>query len=124
MKGKTRPTEMRRDFLKKAAAAGLLSFAGTMPNLAVAADRKKVIVVGAGMAGLAAAKKLTEAGLTVTVVEAKANVGGRVYTERSVDGISMDLGAGWIHGPDPSNPIVGLVPAGTRPTIGLEGSGP
>jgi len=113
MKAETESVELRRDFLKKTAAASLLSLAGTMPKLAAAADRKKVIVIGAGMAGLAAAKKLTEAGLTVTVVEAKANVGGRVYTERSVDGIPMDLGAGWIHGPDPSNPIVGLVPAGT-----------
>jgi len=113
MKAKTQAGEMRRDFLKKSAAASLLPFAGMLPGIAAAADRKKVIVIGAGMAGLAAAKKLTEQGLTVTVLEAKANVGGRVYTERSVDGIPMDLGAGWIHGPDPANPITGLVPAGT-----------
>jgi len=67
-----------------------------------------VIVIGAGMAGLAAARKLANAGLVVTVLEAKGVVGGRVYTERSINGIPMDLGAGWIHGPDPSNPIRGL----------------
>jgi len=45
----------------------------------------------------------------VTVLEAKSTIGGRVHTERSVDNIPMDLGAGWIHGPSSGNPIVGLL---------------
>jgi len=108
MKTNAPPRARRRDFLRKAAIAGCLPFAGMLPAIAAPADRKRVIVIGAGMAGLAAAKKLAEAGLVVTILEAKANVGGRVYTERSVEGIPMDLGAGWIHGPDPANPITAL----------------
>ncbi len=50
-----------------------------------------VLVVGAGLAGLAAARHLTDAGLAVLVVEAGASVGGRVRSE-VVDGITVDLG--------------------------------
>lgn len=56
-----------------------------------------VIVVGAGVAGLAAAQRLRDAGHTAIVLEASGRVGGRVLTD--VDG--MDLGAQWIHGNHP-----------------------
>lgn len=55
-----------------------------------------VIVVGAGVAGLTAARLLQEQGLTVIVLEARDRVGGRVHTMR--DGRVTDLGASWIHG--------------------------
>ena len=58
---------------------------------------KKVIVIGAGMAGIMAAKTLQEAGVDVTVLEARDRVGGRTHTDRSM-GASVDLGASWIHG--------------------------
>lgn len=60
-----------------------------------------MIVVGAGVAGLAAARDLHRAGSRVMVFEARARVGGRVHTER-VDGHVTDLGASWIHGVDDS----------------------
>ncbi|MGV9899035.1 FAD-dependent oxidoreductase, partial [Streptomyces tendae] len=48
-----------------------------------------VVVVGAGIAGLAAAQRLTSAGVTTTVLEAAHAVGGRMATEK-VDGFRLD----------------------------------
>ncbi|CAI7653045.1 unnamed protein product, partial [Penicillium discolor] len=59
------------------------------------------IVVGAGVAGLTAARLLRDAGRTVVVLEARDRIGGRVHTDRS-DG-TLDLGASWIHGIDGSS---------------------
>jgi monoamine oxidase len=55
------------------------------------------IVVGAGVAGLTAARLLTQSGQRVVVLEARDRVGGRVWTERT-NGHVTDLGASWIHG--------------------------
>ncbi len=67
---------------------------------------KTVIVIGAGISGLAAAKKLKEKGFTVMVLESNFKVGGRISTDRSL-GIAFDEGASWIHGPK-GNPITDL----------------
>jgi monoamine oxidase len=64
---------------------------------------KTVIIVGAGISGLAAAQKLKERGFNVTILEAQEKVGGRLRTNRSL-GIDFDEGASWIHGID-GNPI-------------------
>lgn len=64
----------------------------------VIAEPEQVVVVGAGMAGLAAAQALHLDGREVLVLEARDRLGGRVWTEE-VDGVSVDLGAAWIHGP-------------------------
>ena len=53
-----------------------------------------VVVVGAGLAGLTAAVTLQDAGRTVAVVEARAQVGGRIKTLTG-DGLCLDLGATW-----------------------------
>lgn len=57
-----------------------------------------VIVIGAGIAGLAAAQRLKAAGFDVKVLEARDRVGGRVHTSTNSAGTTLDLGAGWIHG--------------------------
>src|SRR5258705_4342685 len=59
-----------------------------------------VVVVGAGMAGLTAARSLAEAGLKVLVVEAQDRIGGRIWT-RHVGDEAIELGAEFIHGRPP-----------------------
>jgi monoamine oxidase len=54
-----------------------------------------VVVVGAGLAGLAAADQLAQAGLDVVVVEGRDRVGGRIHTTE-VAGVSVDAGATWV----------------------------
>ncbi len=64
---------------------------------------ERVIVVGAGMAGLVAARLLHDSGFAVTVLEARQRVGGRTWTDDSL-GAPLDLGGSWVHGVD-GNPL-------------------
>ena len=59
-------------------------------------DGRKVLVVGAGAAGLAAAESLVRAGFSVTVLEARSRIGGRAFTD-SVGGQIFDAGAAYVH---------------------------
>src|SRR5262245_30111985 len=64
----------------------------------VVGDPDRVIVVGAGFAGLAAANALVNAGVEVLVLEARERIGGRAWTA-DVGGVPVDLGCSWIHTP-------------------------
>ena len=55
-----------------------------------------VCVVGAGYAGLTAARRLTQAGKTVAVLEARDRVGGRIWTQERESGVTVDRGGGWL----------------------------
>ncbi len=68
---------------------------------------KSVLVIGAGMAGLGAARALAEAGCAVTVLEAGDVVGGRVRTHVTGDGLAVELGAEFVHGRPPE--LVALI---------------
>src|ERR1700678_4100010 len=66
----------------------------------MAESKDDVVVIGAGMAGLTAARALTEAGLKVLVVEAQDRIGGRILTQHIGDE-AIELGAEFIHGRPP-----------------------
>jgi monoamine oxidase len=78
--------------------------------------RKKVIVVGAGISGLAAARYLTDKGHDVSVLEARDRIGGRIWTSEKWSGVPVDLGASWIHGID-GNPITDLAKQAGATTV-------
>ncbi len=65
-----------------------------------------VLIIGAGMAGLGAARALVDDDVDVIVIEARDRLGGRIHTDASL-GIPIDLGAAWIHGVD-ANPVAEL----------------
>jgi monoamine oxidase len=87
---------------------------GAQTERAPQKDPYDVIVVGAGMAGLAAAKEIRAAGRSFVVVEASDRVGGRAQT--GPDGI--DDGAAWLHAPaeNPLRPLVDQAGRGRIPT--------
>ncbi|MGH6768392.1 MAG: flavin monoamine oxidase family protein, partial [Xanthobacteraceae bacterium] len=66
-----------------------------------------VVIVGAGAAGIAAARRIASAGKRVVVCEAAATVGGRCITDTKTFGIPYDRGAHWLHTPE-TNPLAKL----------------
>ncbi|OIT37559.1 PREDICTED: probable polyamine oxidase 2 [Nicotiana attenuata] len=67
-----------------------------------------VIVIGGGMAGLAAARTLQDESFQVVVLESRDRIGGRVHTDYSF-GFPVDLGASWLHGVCKENPLAPLI---------------
>lgn len=99
--------------LAATAAAATLPWAGQARARTTEAD---VIVIGAGMAGLAAARRLKDLGYDVIVLEAADRTGGRLYTDWTL-GVPFEVGAGWIHGPI-GNPVTELAKAtGATPFV-------
>lgn len=97
----------RREFLLAATGAvgGGLA-AAYAPRRPPAPDTTSIVVVGAGMAGLAATRALDDAGWPVRIVEARDRIGGRVRTDRGW-GTTLEMGASWIHGTT-DNPLMEL----------------
>jgi monoamine oxidase len=58
-----------------------------------------IAVIGAGAAGIAAGRRLAQAGADFVVLEARSRIGGRAWT-RTIDGHAIDLGCGWLHSAD------------------------
>lgn len=77
---------------------------------AVLPEPRKILVIGAGLAGLAAAKSLQQAGHEVLVLEARERVGGRIWTSQRWADAPLDLGASWIHGVQ-GNPLTEIAQA-------------
>ena len=101
----------RRVFLAgSAASAGLAAF----PRLSAAAPVHgagdfDTVIIGAGAAGIAAAKRLAAAGKRYMLIEAADHIGGRCVTDSRTFGVPFDRGAHWIHLPD-SNPVAKFAP--------------
>lgn len=91
----------RREFMAAALAAPLGA------KMARAGAGRRILVIGAGLAGLSAARDLAAMGHHVTVIEARDRLGGRIHTSRLWPDLPMDLGASWIHGTK-GNPLTAL----------------
>ncbi|MEZ4735692.1 MAG: FAD-dependent oxidoreductase [Caldilineaceae bacterium] len=102
----------RRNFLKLPAVMlmGWLTKPQTAPAGAVAPNKQRIVVIGAGLAGLAAARELQAQGHTVMVVEGRDRIGGRIWTSTQWPAMPIDLGASWIHGRK-GNPLTNLARA-------------
>ena len=100
---------MTRQPIRRQVLAGLgaMGLAGLSGQPLRAQPRPHVVIIGAGLAGLSAARQLQDAGQKVTVLEARARIGGRVHTSRVWADLPMDLGASWIHGQQ-GNPLTSL----------------
>lgn len=107
----------RREFIRLSLTS--MATLGMLPlNRAVASVMSAdVLVIGAGISGLAAAKDLVSKGKHVIVLEAQQVIGGRILTDRSL-GSSLDLGASWIHGinQNPLSSIASSLSLKTSPT--------
>ncbi len=94
-----------------------------------------VIVIGAGAAGLSGARALMAAGLSVQVIEADTQIGGRAKTDTAIFGVPYDLGAHWLHSAESNDfaaygrlqgfdiypaPEAGVMYVGDRPATGAE----
>ena len=100
-------TMTRRDFLSASAALaaapafGARAFAAPLPREA------DIVVIGAGAAGIAAARRVLAANRRVIVVEAAGQIGGRCLTDITSFDVPFDRGARWMHNPD-TNPMIRL----------------
>ncbi|MDX2061991.1 MAG: FAD-dependent oxidoreductase [Bacteroidia bacterium] len=95
----------RREFLRRAVAGAVATqvplgtlAAPTAPQGADVGRATRVVVLGAGLAGLFAAYRLTQAGIPVTVLEARSRPGGRVFSHSlgTDEPLTVELGAEWI----------------------------
>ena len=119
-------TLTRRGFISASAAmAASPAFCGTAHGVALPRD-VDIVVIGAGAAGVAAARRIMAANRRVIVVEAASQLGGRCITDVTSFDVPFDRGARWMHNPD-SNPIrlaraagleISTAPSGQKVRIG------
>src|SRR5574340_848934 len=72
----------------------------------MARDDYDTVIIGGGAAGIAAAHRLHESGVTCLLIEPRERLGGRAFTEMH-GGFPIDLGCGWFHSAD-RNPWVAI----------------
>jgi len=100
----------RRDFLSASAAyVTAPAFAGRAGAVPLPREAD-IVVIGAGAAGIAAARRVMAVNRKVVVVEATNQVGGRCLTDTATFDVPFDRGARWMHNPD-TNPMIKLARA-------------
>jgi monoamine oxidase len=97
----------RRNFIAGSAA---MASAPALGAVAASGDTD-IAIVGAGAAGIAAARKVAAAGKRFVLIEAGERTGGRCVTDTRIFGVPYDRGAHWLHVPD-INPLAKLTPRG------------
>jgi monoamine oxidase len=70
----------------------------------------EIAIIGGGAAGIAAGRRLREAGIDCLVIEARSRLGGRAWTVAGASGFALDLGCGWLHSAD-RNPWTAIAEA-------------
>jgi monoamine oxidase len=100
-------TMRRRDFLSASAALAAAPALGARAWGASLPREADIVVIGAGAAGIAAARRIMAANRRVIVVEAASQIGGRCLTDTATFDVPFDRGARWLHNPD-TNPMIKL----------------
>ena len=95
----------RRSFIKRTSAASSLAALSPLSISSIfqsSSDDKRIIVIGAGLAGLSCAYELDQAGLNVILIEARSRPGGRVRTYRDpfADNLYAEMGAEYVDSTD------------------------
>ena len=93
----------RRSFITGSAALASAPALGAVS----ASGETDIAIIGAGAAGIAAARKVAAAGKRYVLLEASDRIGGRCFTETSTFGVPYDRGAHWLHVPE-INPVAKL----------------
>src|SRR3979490_544063 len=100
-------TMTRRDFLSASAALAAAPALGASAWGVPLPRDADIVVIGAGAAGIAAARRIMAANRRVIVVEAAGQIGGRCITDSTTFEVPFDRGARWMHNPD-TNPMIRL----------------
>ena len=100
-------TMTRREFLSASAALAVAPALGADAWGAPLPREADIVVIGAGAAGIAAARRIKAANRKVIVVEATGQIGGRCLTDTATFDVPFDRGARWMHNADTS-PMVKL----------------
>src|SRR4030088_1562793 len=103
-------TMTRRDFLSLSAGLAAAPLAGADAWGAPLPREADIVVIGAGAAGIAAARRIMAANRRVIVVEATGQIGGRCLTDTTTFDVPFDRGARWMHNPE-TNPMIRLARA-------------
>jgi monoamine oxidase len=109
-------TITRRGFLSASAAVALGPVLGARVLAAPLPREADIVVIGAGAAGIAAARRIVAQNRKVIVVEASGQIGGRCITDAATFDVPFDRGARWMHNPE-TNPMVKLARAAGLDTV-------
>ncbi len=104
-------TMTRRNFLSASAALAATPVFCGRAGAAPLPREADIVVIGAGAAGIAAARRIMAANRKVIVVEAASRIGGRCQTDSTTFDVPFDRGARWMHNPE-TNPMIKLARIG------------